>query len=307
MREQHLSDWWWNDDITHVLPDVSALKEKALSFPVSTFIKNAQQVHLLSMFPINMFRLGAMFNRAIMTACHIKLNDAFFDYQKDKFLPEARDEILSIADDILQGRRMAPFGLGWIFSDYVFSVCADENERGMYDTLMSTQLVLGWTAFETLAGDLWEAAINTHCPRLVNKAWEGKSIPFESLRVNEFDLKSKMGTVLRDHLENPFQSLNAIKNAYQGAFSEGWVSEDKFWSNKDISSTFQIRNLIVHRAGIVDDKFRKDCASDSRIVCPPIGERFYLDGKLLPELLTGLFSAASKMIQSVDGYVSRHK
>lgn len=306
MRDQHLSDWLLSQAISKELPDVSTLKIKDLSLPVSAFVKNAEQAHRLSIFPLMMYQLGARFQQVQMAACQFALNDPFFNLVEKEVTPEKLDEIDRLCHDMMSGKVKPSFQAGWTFSANIFSNYVDEDTRDIYDTLMSSQLVLGWTAFETLAGDLWEAAINTHCQSLVSRAWKGKPIPFESLRENAFNLTNKMGTVLRDRLENPFQSLKSIKKTYQDAFPEGHVSEDAFWEDKNISSVFHIRNLIVHRASIVDDKFRNDCKSDPRIVCPPIKERFYLDGKLLTELLTGLFTAANHMVQSVDGYIDRN-
>ena len=183
---------------------------------------------------------------------------------------------------------------------------SDEEKEG-FDTLMSAQLVLAWTAFETLAGDLWEAAINLHHPTLVQKAAEGKSIQIRLLfEKHGFDLRNKMGTVLLDHLDRPFQSMKSMKKTYQSTFPDGWVSQDSFWDDKDLRSTCSLRNLIVHKASIVDKKFLEDGKDDGRLLVFKEGHRFYLNGELLAELLTGLFAFSERLIQAVDGWIDRN-
>jgi hypothetical protein len=110
---------------------------------------------------------------------------------------------------------------------------------------MSAQLVLAWTAFETLASDLWEAAINKHLETLVSKAWEGKSVPFIFVRDNGLDLKNQMGTILKKHLKDP--SFEEIVNQYQRTFSEGDAGAVQFWTHSRIRLPYSLRNLIVHR------------------------------------------------------------
>jgi hypothetical protein len=305
-RDQKLGDWL-KVDLRFEFIRLSDIITEELKDPVQAFNNNVWHALHLSTLPIGMIDLGQKLVLAHLAACQHRLNDpCLVGYRQ--FSAEEFNDIRQLSRDILAGKIPTDVGIrnNMVFIQDLISLVSDKTIE-TYDTLMNSQLVLSWTAFETLAGDLWEGAINTHCPSLVSRAWKGKSVLFELLRDNDFNLRNKMGTVLRKHLENPFQSLKDIRKAYQDAFPEGWISEDDFWKNKNVSSTFHIRNLIVHRASIVDDKFREECKSDPRIDCPPVRDRFYLDGSLLTELLTGLFSVAKRVIQSVDGYISRNK
>lgn len=306
MRDQKLEHWLRVDTGEYQTLRQCDIKTQELHDPAAAFHHNFWNALRLFTLPFGMVDLGQRLILVHLAACQQRLGDTrLFGYMP--FTTEEFSDVQELTRKILAGKVTVDVELRnnlVLPQDFVSFVRGNPHE--IYDTLMSSQLVLCWTAFETLAGDLWEAAINTHCPNLVSRAWKSKSVSFEVLRDNGFNLANKMGTLLRAHLKNPFQSLNDIREAYQNAFPQGWVSEDGFWDNKDVSSTFAIRNLIVHRAGVVDDKFAKECRSDSRIVCPPIKERFYLDGKLLTELVTGLLDFAKRMIQSVDGYISRH-
>jgi hypothetical protein len=193
----------------------------------------------------------------------------------------------------------------------------DEQREG-FNTLMSAQLVLAWTAFETLAGDLWEEAINFHPQTLATRASEllkdpatkgiqEPSLPILYLSEHDFNLEKKMGTAIRVHRGNPFQSLDSIANTYQTTFPKGWVNDQNFWKDTGVRSAFLLRNLIVHRAGVVDEEFRKKSKPYAKLQGFKVEERFYLDGELLSELVLSLLDFAHRLIQSVDKWIKANK
>src|SRR5262249_13752989 len=75
----------------------------------------------------------------------------------------AKGDILQELRDILQGKiSRDPLVFSPVLHAADFGDCADEQTRNVYDTLMASQLILAWTAFETVAEDLWVAAVNSH-------------------------------------------------------------------------------------------------------------------------------------------------
>jgi hypothetical protein len=216
---------------------------------------------------------------------------------------------MDLCDKLLKGTVQAPFRIygGHIyFEDLVKHV--DDELRGAYDTLMSAQLVLLWTTVETLAGDLWEAAVNFHPQGLASMnargratGQEGKSLPMSFLERNRYHIDDKMGTILKEHRRTAFQTFDNIKDTYQDTFPpECRASQDAFWDNRGVKTASAVRNLIVHRAGVVDDKFLRDCSGDSRVRGYNAGDQFYLDGESLSELQRDLTFFASELILEVD-------
>jgi hypothetical protein len=299
MRDQKLGGWL---GMLVELPDADTLKTNGLKPSVSVFAKNASQALALSAFPTQIALLGQKIKLAEINACTMLGIDNVIRGDVAR-----SSEILVLSRDILSGRAQPPtssFSYMFSITDFAF---VDDNTRDTYDTLMSMQLVLSWTAFETLAGDLWEAALNTHHSTLLQKAPGDKPIKLKDLHLTYgYDLRHKMGSVLRDVLGNPFQSFRTMKQVYLDTFTEGNASAATFWDNKDVSSTFHLRNLTVHRAGIVDGQFLADCKADNRMQAYKRDERFYLDGHLLSELVRGLFTFARELIQSVDSWFQRH-
>jgi hypothetical protein len=176
---------------------------------------------------------------------------------------------------------------------------------------LSSLIVGAWTAFETLAGDLWEEAINAHPKTLATRASQLRageqkpSISFDRLGKFGFNLAGIMGTLLRESRNNPFQTLEQIAETYQYTFPNGpHVSRKEFWKDKDIFAVSLLRNVIAHRAGVADHKFIGKAESDARLAHFKEDAEIQLDGALVSELLTGLFAFAKKAIHSVDGWIA---
>ena len=152
-------------------------------------------------------------------------------------------------------------------------------------------MVIGtWTAFETLAGDLWEAAINV-CPKTLaeqkgtaGRIWQqvlqrkksqgcvpakgfqsgtiqgspksqsdSKQLPLERIvEITEgtFNLGEKMGTLLRSKYD--FSVLAKTREAYSVAFAHYSNKVDECMSDTRIDTLNLVRNMMVHNAGVAD-------------------------------------------------------
>ena len=133
--------------------------------------------------------------------------------------------------------------------------------------LLTSQVTGTWTAFEVLAGDLWESALNCRPRKLASlsaargeRTNDDKSQPSTSIQLNllskyGFDVRDKMGTILREKLS--FGVLDKIRESYRKAFGGGDVS-DVIASGRSpdpLNTLSFVRNVIVHRAGIADEDF----------------------------------------------------
>ena len=98
---------------------------------------------------------------------------------------------------------------------------------GGIEALLFAEVLGMWTAFETMAQDSWEGALNTHPVGLaelkgvrnrIRNKWksaglsssppnlsdkdevESKLVPLNAIQRYQFDLRTRMGTILRDRL-----------------------------------------------------------------------------------------------------------
>jgi hypothetical protein len=140
-------------------------------------------------------------------------------------------------------------------------------EQNRKDTLVRPWLfavvVYIWTAFECVAVDLWESALNENAlpaaqrvlSSLPKDGTEDDGLSGQHVRVGlaakyGFDLRRCMGTLLKSKFD--FTSVDGIVKAYTRAFETCDALNSLEGQLKELEQT---RNLIVHRGGIVDEKF----------------------------------------------------
>jgi len=123
--------------------------------------------------------------------------------------------------------------------------------------------VYTWTTFECLAGDLWANSLNqgtTLAQKVLTSLpneTDGSGLSRRHIEVglaakHNFDLRRSLGTVLRPKFD--FTSFDGISSAFEQAFGRCEELQELESSLKELE---QVRHLIVHRGGIVDDKFLK--------------------------------------------------
>jgi hypothetical protein len=198
-------------------------------------------------------------------------------------------------------------------------------ESGL-DALLSSCINGTWTAFETMAGDLWEIALNEHPSDLANlngksarlgkdKAGvttdiarrdgdEPKGIPLDLIQECGFDIKDKMGTVLRRRFD--FARLTGIRRAYAAAFSKGAAAVDKALRSSALDSLSVVRNLLVHKAGSIDAEYLRR-AKGLAIPTAPIGNHLLLDGEMVVGLIKPAIETGAELIEAVDTWLDKNK
>jgi hypothetical protein len=204
-----------------------------------------------------------------------------------------------------------------------------QMEEAIYATF-SAQLTSAWTAFEALASDLWEAAINNHPITLASLTGESKRISklarsqdrdrretgettkgdyeptlkdFARVTHGTYDASSVMGTSLREEFK--FQTLAGIRKAYSAAFCKRSATLDSILVDRCLDKLNLVRNLIVHKAGIVDPIFLK--GTDSIPWQIPLAEDekpLVLHGVFVRDLIDPVFQCGLRLILAVDQWIA---
>jgi hypothetical protein len=241
------------------------VKTTALKQPAEAFAKNADIAILLTWFPNRMYDAGQMHQVAKIAARIEVLGDPDFEIKRRQACDPDLHKCVELYSKYIRGEAQPPFLLtqdGTKTEDIAQFI--DGNVRPAYDAMKAAQLVFSWTAFETLSGDLWEAAVNCH-PQILSQMrftkgsqTQSKSIPLSYLEKYDYEIKDKMGTILREEERVKFSKLETISEAYRLTFPEECpVHSDDFWQNQDVKAVAALRNVIAHNAGIVDDEFAK--------------------------------------------------
>jgi hypothetical protein len=205
------------------------------------------------------------------------------------------------------------------------------NQRGItsFEPLLSSFIIGSWTAFETMAGDLWEIALNlnpgglahlsgtasrlrknekaplgsTKSPKVENQS---KSVELNLIQFHKFDLRHKMGTILRNRYE--FSRLSQIREAYAAAFDKDHNQIDATLKDNALDALSVVRNVLVHKAGKPDDEYLRRAKNLKNVPTHTVlAGNLSLDGEIVVGLIKPALVQASQLLRAVDEWLHKHK
>ena len=158
-----------------------------------------------------------------------------------------------------------------------------QNTNGVhvvFEGLLNAMLVSGWTAFEVLAQDLHTRVIANH------PGW------FLHLTGSE-DFNFQKRKSIRFSYENAFVGDGKIKNSL---------------NEQCVDALALIRNLIVHKAGAVDQIFLDQCNEKylTAWAALPIHKTFEPDGEIFRKLIDPNVKCGCRLIKAVDKWLSEN-
>ena len=214
-----------------------------------------------------------------------------------------------------------PDSAGYITTKEAFDL-SHRSVRDHFIILMTTQIVSCWTAFETLARDLWIAAVNAR-PRIGVRVMGAEDDPGDdddtadkkrkvkfpfSVKILEkwdYDLTNHMGDAL-SHERWKFDRKDNSEKAYKAAFGKECQDEiESIFDSKELGWLCAIRNNLVHRAGIVDDDLKrqtKNCPGLETIQADGTS-RIPIEGKLCRNLVDSGCKAGVELAKMVDAWL----
>jgi hypothetical protein len=193
--------------------------------------------------------------------------------------------------------------------------------------MFSAQLIGMWTAIESLFGDLWEAALNAHPAQLAtlkgspsrikrlhattksnatsnSRPSESKQVPLDSIESHQFDIRTKMGTILRQRFE--FTKLASVREAYSSAFDHKSSRIDAALGSNSLDALSAMRNVLVHKAGRADDEYVKRCAYLPTLPKTPKSQPILLNGKIIVGLIRPCLENARNLMTAVDDWIAEN-
>lgn len=140
--------------------------------------------------------------------------------------------------------------------------------RASTEVLRSSAVISAWSAFEFLATDLWVSAVDDGPQRLAQSAFSnleenGSDISSKQISVglaarHGFDLRNCLGSILKPKFE--FSNLEGLRKAYK-IFGKDPQLEEELRSPTLIRLE-AARHVLVHRAGRVDEEYRRKAHSE---------------------------------------------
>jgi hypothetical protein len=286
---------------------------------VSTiFALNVNSVHSLCSLVAGLYYWGTIdgLHRA-MAWNHVFGHDFHPDDELD---PSRMPEILAEANK-LTAKSLAKYRDHPEYEDLVWNgvnedikvlgVHADSWLGGGIETVLSAIVVATWTAFETLAADLWIACVNRH-PRLAleslgagiedgddehtitEKLSKECKITAKQLIDSGFNLRDKMGDVLESDWK--FTRSDQSREAWTRIFGGRKAELKKLFDDKNLRWLRSLRNSIVHYGGRAKYKFKNDVGDHHYLKTVLDGELYVLDGQLVSSLINPSISLGADLI-----------
>jgi transcription elongation factor Elf1 len=182
---------------------------------------------------------------------------------------------------------------------------------------MASVLLSAWTAFESLATDIWLTAVNkgpkqfaenvikkpskdTRGDGMVPQGGQEKSFSLSDLQQHNYDLREAMGDLLKERKKVDFQAIENIKRAYLSTFSNG---VEKIFEGSDylkLKLLESVRNLYAHRGGIIDQKFLDEVKEIPGLAALQKDSEFPIDGAFCIDCVVATVDRARALIAFVD-------
>lgn len=179
------------------------------------------------------------------------------------------------------------------------------NTSSGLESILGAMIMLTYAAYETLAGDLWIAALNKDTSAAA--AWleknGEKSIKLSEFAGYGFDMANKMGTVLTQSSGKvKFQSLSDIRNAYSAAFKGR--ADLCFEPVADLIVTEKCRHNLAHRGGVVDAELLKTIGGHPDFPDATVGVQIPLNGPNTQRRLMACHNSAMALVKFVDRWLN---
>jgi hypothetical protein len=173
------------------------------------------------------------------------------------------------------------------------------------EAALAAMLTTSYAAFETMAADLWVAALNRHV-ELADKFIErnrDKKLELPVLSGFKYDMSRSMGRVLVENRKVSFQSFNSLSEAYRNAFRE--IVDPVFSHPQEIYQTEQIRHLLAHRGGLIDSKFKDEMKDFDPYKDVSVGTYLRLDGPMVRRHIDACVRAGIALFSLVDDWSAK--
>jgi hypothetical protein len=143
--------------------------------------------------------------------------------------------------------------------EFLLGVHQERNIPRALAELHAQGIVLLWSAVEVLARDLFIFCLNTRAD-LTNRLLEDESakrlfhlkgLDFDVLQQHGFNVSRSMGEILAQM--HDLSNLTTMKTCFFALFQDATLRERM--SDPNLWTLFQRRNLIVHRRGMIDQRY----------------------------------------------------
>ena len=293
-----------------------------------SLIRSVQLKEIVGVFDSNMGRTATFAIMPTSVAFSVRRDQVFFQNAilkttgksaelMDFLTLKSTPEILAEVNRSALEYKALPAGIkdqlrGILGVEYIEELLAEHPAMQKSIEALFESVVMGsWTAFETLAADLWAAGVDFGKPEvcgrvLLSNQWEkpDEGIKPQHIPLLESNPKTHVGSFYKEIGKVSFQKLHVAKRYYGIAYGE--EAEHMFDSvcGGDIWLLSAFRNAIAHCAGKADRQFvlRMDRFPEFKHI--KSGDPLALDGAIVKRLRHAAMSLGVSLIGLVDRAIS---
>ncbi len=277
---------------------------------IGTYEKNMELVLTLLALPLTLLAVGAAESHRLAFFAQAMVSTGNVDkWHKSE---EAKKEVAEEVDRLFQefdrkgGSGSSIIDDAKLRLEKMSSLPQIENSLR---ALVFSGISISWAAFESLAKDLWIAALNTRPRELAQTAFSRlpdsadqneltrKYVPVGVLARYGFDVRDKLGTILEARFD--FTSYSGIRTAYSSAFGNDGELPIIF-GNSSPGTLEAMRHLVVHRAGYVDEEYTRRTGQKF-----PMGSILQVPGRQFSELIKATAKVSCDLALHVDGFLAK--
>lgn len=236
----------------------------------------------------------------LMSSTIAELKAAKADSETTDVLDEAAQLVLGRQHD--QAARTFLRGQNSVIARYAMAeFLNDELAREGADAILRQSLLLTWSAFEVLASDLFASLLNRK-PALIKLLIDdsrGKQLYQDHLGNILADFNhgaDSMNAGMGSHLvaKCRLDNLDTIRVVF-GTLFKGNQELRVILTGDEIWRLYQTRNLIVHRAAMIDEQFRRETRSQ-----PDIGQMVRISPSELIDDIKLVGRIGTQMLKSAN-------
>lgn len=251
---------------------LDSLTDHRLKSVINILLKNINRIENVSILPVQL-----VINTSSQVDFYRRFHSALIKLTKDKPNPsgaEIKEEMKRIKgkidfDDIDTTLET--------LNDIIEN---DPDIKKSFENLFRLNTVYLWTVFEALCHELWKLSVNNFSGTYGKNAFFNKKDRIVNPLINELtandfkiDLKNNLGDFLINYFD--FSGVLDIIKSYKAIFGDKFSAfGESLEKNIDLKNLQLIRNLIVHKAGIIDKLFKETTSLPQKI-----GDEIYISGE----------------------------
>lgn len=280
---------------------------------VCAFTSNMERTEVFARMPVQMAAMARrdqfVFDKVTVAAGHELNSRQLISGERPPLGDQGNAEYRKLLLDITPDQKEQIVRAGIKYVELLADVGVPPVVTSL-DALFASVILESWTAFEILASDVWVEIVN-HSPgsvraRINGSASTNKRTPKQETDVQpEIDPVENYGGAMIESDRVHFQTLRDIKEYYRLAISKEETNRIfKNTANGYLKALSAVRNLLTHKSGSVDSKFKAEVQHYPELNGYTEDQKLLLDGELVAKLRMAAITCGTELLKKADSIIS---